>query len=152
MYTHIESDAHRLVLEQLADKWTLRVFGAFCPRTNSQDGPVRFNEVRRRLRGVSQKTLTICLRRLERSGFLQRKVIAASPLRVEYTITPLGWTLAKPLEALHEWVESHGIDVLAAQQRFDTAVGSIHSAHANATLPGVSCGDRQQTPETARAV
>ena len=152
MYTHLESDAHRFVLEQLADKWTLRVFSAFCPRTNTQDEPVRFNEVRRRLRGVSQKTLTICLRRLERSGFLQRKIIAASPVGVEYTITPLGWTLAKPLEALHEWVGSHGADVMAAQQRFDTAVETIPRAQANATLRGVSCGDRQKTPETARAV
>ena len=69
----------RLLLDQLADKWTILVLEVFC------DGPepVRFNEIKRRVQGISQKTLTQCLRRLERNGILKRTVIAAAPLGVE---------------------------------------------------------------------
>ncbi len=108
----------RLLLDQLADKWTILVLEVFC------DGPepVRFNEIKRRVQGISQKTLTQCLRRLERNGILKRTVIAAAPLGVEYSVTPLGWTIAEPFGALQGWAEKHLPDVLQAQARFDARV------------------------------
>lgn len=85
-------ELNRLLLDQLADKWTILILQVFCGGPE----PVRFNEIKRRVQGVSQKTLTRCLRRLERNGILERRVVEAAPLGVEYSITPLGWTIAEP--------------------------------------------------------
>jgi len=109
------TEPSRLLLDQLADKWTLRVLRTFCPGFD----PVRFNEIKRRVSGISQKTLTQNLRNLERSGILQRRVISAAPLGVEYSITPLGMTLEEPLNSLRLWAERHVAQVLKAQQEFD---------------------------------
>lgn len=105
----------RLLLDQLADKWSLLVLRAFCGGPE----PVRFNEIKRRVQGVSQKTLTQCLRRLERNGILERRVVTAAPLGVEYSITPLGNTLAEPFGVMQRWAEKHLSEVHEAQARFD---------------------------------
>ena len=110
-----DAQLSRLLLDQLADKWTIRILRAFCPGT----APVRFNEIKRRVSGISQKTLTLCLRSLERSGILKRCVISAAPLGVEYSITPLGMTLEAPINSLHLWAERHVASVVRAQEEFD---------------------------------
>lgn len=74
----------RLLLDQITDKWSVLILGSLCEK------PLRFNEIRRRLDGITQKALTQSLRRLERSGILARRVIASSQVAVEYSITPLG--------------------------------------------------------------
>lgn len=56
-------------------------------------GPMRFNTLRREVVGITQKSLTQVLRRLERSGNIARRVIPVSPVAVEYSVTPLGETL-----------------------------------------------------------
>ncbi|MET0358994.1 MAG: helix-turn-helix domain-containing protein, partial [Pararhizobium sp.] len=62
----------RLLLDEIASKWSILVLGALC------DGPLRFNQLRRHLDGVTQKALTQCLRRLERDGILTRTVLPTS--------------------------------------------------------------------------
>jgi len=37
---------------------------------------------------------------------------------VEYSLTPLGWTMTEPLIALSEWGEAHASDVSLARTRF----------------------------------
>jgi DNA-binding HxlR family transcriptional regulator len=111
-------ELNRLLLDQLADKWTILVLHVFCDSPE----PVRFNEIKRRVQGVSQKTLTQCLRRLERNGILERRIIQAAPLGVEYSITPLGWTMEEPFRALQRWAEKHLPEMLQAQARFDGRV------------------------------
>jgi DNA-binding HxlR family transcriptional regulator len=103
----------RMLLDQLADKWTILVLAALC------DGPKRFNAIKRRVEGVSQKALTQCLRRLERNGLVGRTVLPTAPLGVEYAVTPLGRTLQGPFEALQAWTTAHLPAVLEAQARFD---------------------------------
>lgn len=103
----------RLLFDQIADKWSMMVL------TVLDGGPLRFNEIKRRLEGVSQKALTQCLRRLERNGLLARHVIATSPVAVEYEITDLGRTLQPPFKALYAWT-MHNLDTVeAARNRFD---------------------------------
>jgi DNA-binding HxlR family transcriptional regulator len=114
------SDRHkeelgRLLLDQLADKWTIRILLSMCP----YEQPVRFNELKRRVEGVSQKTLTQCLRRLERNGLVSRRVIAAAPLGVEYGFSKLGETLAEPFMALYTWAEKFVPRVMEAQAAYD---------------------------------
>jgi DNA-binding HxlR family transcriptional regulator len=66
--------------------------------------------------GISKKVLTATLRKLEQNGIVSRHVYADTPVRVEYTLTPLGWQLTEPLMALYEWAAAHESE-LAAQHR-----------------------------------
>ena len=70
-------------------------------------GTKRFGELGRLIGGVTQRSLTLQLRELEASGILTRKVFAEVPPRVEYTLTPLGYSLAPTLEAMKAWGESY---------------------------------------------
>ncbi len=103
----------RTLLDQIADKWSMMVL------TVLDAGPMRFNAIRRHLEGVTQKALTQCLRRLERNGMVSRRVIPASPVAVEYAITPLGRSLHQPFKALYRWTIDNMADVDAARRRFD---------------------------------
>ena len=66
--------------------------------------------------GLSKKVLTSTLRKLEHDGIVTRQVYAESPVRVEYTLTPLGWQLTEPLMALYEWAVAHESELAASQQ------------------------------------
>jgi DNA-binding HxlR family transcriptional regulator len=66
--------------------------------------------------GLSKKVLTSTLRKLERSGIVSRHVYADIPVRVEYTLTPLGWQLTEPLMGLYEWAVDHESELAAAKQ------------------------------------
>lgn len=112
----------RALFDQIADKWSMMVLAVL------DDGPHRFNAIRRRLEGVTQKALTQCLRRLERNGLISREVISLSPVAVQYQITPLGRTLQEPFQALHEWTLAKLPEVNAARQTFDAAASQAASA------------------------
>jgi DNA-binding HxlR family transcriptional regulator len=103
----------RILFDQFADKWSMMVL------TVLDGGPQRFNAIRRRLEGVTQKALTQCLRRLERNGLVERRVIATSPVAVEYQITPLGRTLQVPFKALYAWTLENIKTVEQARYAFD---------------------------------
>lgn len=103
----------REVLAHVADKWTVLVLVVLTERTT------RFNELRRRVQGITQKVLTRTLRDLERQGLVSRAVFAEVPPRVEYTLTALGRSLVKVLEGVQEWAEAHAGEVMLAKQRFE---------------------------------
>src|SRR4051794_3835808 len=84
----------------------------------------RHNKLLRCLPGVSKKVMTDALRALERDGLVGRRVFAEVPVRVEYSLTPLGWTIAEPLMALSEWGEVHAPDVAEARTKYEEAVAS----------------------------
>lgn len=67
----------------------------------------RFNELRRMLPNITQRTLTNQLRELERDGLLRRNVYAEVPPKVEYSITDFGRSLEPVLVALKEWAETY---------------------------------------------
>lgn len=106
----------RLLLDQIADKWSILILAAL------KDGPQRFNVLRRRLEGVTQKALTQALRRLERNGIVARRVLTSSPVAVEYAVTPLGQSLRGPFLALNEWTVEHLPAVERARAAFDRRV------------------------------
>lgn len=91
----------RGVLDLLADKWSALALGAL------EDGPLRFGALKKKLVGVSPKVLTATLRRLEERGLLDREVFAQVPVRVEYSLTPLGADAGRPLRELRLWVEAN---------------------------------------------
>ncbi|MGY4572026.1 helix-turn-helix domain-containing protein [Bradyrhizobium sp. USDA 3256] len=110
---------NRVLIEEIADKWTILVIAALSR------GPTRFNQLKRALEPVTQKSLTQTLRRLERSGMVSRKVLDTSPVAVEYAITPLGRTLGGPFSAIYRWAVAYQDQVEGARQRFDTERGKI---------------------------
>ena len=91
----------RDMLDLLANKWSALALGAL------EQGPQRFGALRARLQGVSPKVLTQTLRRLEDHGLVHREIFAEVPLRVEYSLTPLGADACIPLAHLRNWVEQN---------------------------------------------
>jgi DNA-binding HxlR family transcriptional regulator len=121
-YTELELLSHRAlcdmaqvrpVLDKIADKWTILILTVICPR------PSRFNEIKRRLDGITHKALADALKRLERNGLVTRTVLPTQPIGVEYAITPLGHSLREPFEALCAWSLANGDKVTAATLRYD---------------------------------
>lgn len=104
-----EINSTRPVLEQIANKWSVLILAVLCEQ------PSRFNAIKRRLDPITHKALTEALRRLERNGLVNRKVIATSQVAVEYSITPLGLTLQQPFEALISWARQHGAELMAVR-------------------------------------
>jgi DNA-binding HxlR family transcriptional regulator len=91
----------RAILDRIADKWTVLVIGLL------DAGPVRFNQLRKAIDGISQKVLTQVLRGLEADGMITRSVFPSVPVRVEYALTPLGRSLAATLQPLRHWAEAN---------------------------------------------
>jgi DNA-binding HxlR family transcriptional regulator len=106
--------AIHVVLDQVASKWAVMVITSLC------DEPQRFNTIKRRLNGVTQKALTETLRRLEKNGLVARRVIPVSPVAVEYSLTSLGRTLQEPFISLSQWALKHQPDIEAAQKCFNS--------------------------------
>ena len=105
----------RVVLDRIADKWTVLVLVLLA------ENPLRFNQLRREIEGLTQKMASQTLKALERDGLITRKVTPTVPVTVEYSITPLGRTLAATVEALQIWAQAHIGDVIKAQKRYDAA-------------------------------
>lgn len=108
-----QSCPSRELFDQIADKWSMMVLAVLAP------GPQRFNTLKRQLEGVSQKSLTQTLRRLERNGLITRRVLATSPVAVEYGLSSLGETLLPPLMALYRWTKANMAEVEVARAVFD---------------------------------
>ncbi|MEV7420865.1 helix-turn-helix domain-containing protein [Streptomyces sp. NPDC089919] len=83
------------------------------------DGARRFNELRRRVDGVSEKMLSQTLHALERDGIVHREAQPTNPPRVDYELTPLGREVAERLLALIHLVEADMPKVLAAREQYD---------------------------------
>ncbi len=103
----------RLLLDRIADKWTVLLL------TTLAAGPMRFNALKRRIDGVSQKMLSQTLRQIERDGLVTRTVEATVPVSVTYAITPLGLTLVEALKPMINWAETQMAEVALAQTAYD---------------------------------
>jgi DNA-binding HxlR family transcriptional regulator len=101
------------VLQRVGDKWTVLVV-----KTLGR-GPMRFNELKRTIDGISQRMLTLTLRALERDGLVTRTVHPAVPPRVEYELTQLGRSLIAPVTALAMWAIDHRGAIDGARIKFD---------------------------------
>lgn len=113
-----EGDDCRLVreiLDLVGDKWTLYIIATL------KDGPVRFNELRRRIDGISQRMLTINLRGLERDGLVKRTLFPTIPPRVDYELTDVGRSLLAPVMALVTWANANQENISGARARYDAS-------------------------------
>ncbi|GAA2279703.1 HxlR family transcriptional regulator [Streptomyces ruber] len=108
----------RGTLEHVTGRWGALTLGAL------HEGSLRFNALRRRVDGVSEKMLSQTLHALERDGLVHREARPTNPPRVDYTLTPLGQEVAERLLSLIRCVQDRMDDVLAARERYDEARGA----------------------------
>ncbi|MDF1665907.1 MAG: helix-turn-helix domain-containing protein [Planctomycetota bacterium] len=113
IFENTEDCPIRDVVARFGDKWSIIVLLALSK------GSERFNALKRRIVGVSQRMLTRTLRQLEREGYVSRVVHAEVPVRVEYSLTELGQDLIKPLWALIGWAREHHDTIREARDGFD---------------------------------
>ena len=86
-----------ITLSVISGRWKLLILQQLYIKVN------RFGELHRALNGISEKVLSQELRELERHGIIRRMAYAEVPLKVEYSITPLGRRLESIVNSLHEW-------------------------------------------------
>lgn len=111
----LDVEATRPILEQIANKWAVLILSVLCNQ------PSRFNDLKRRLDGITHKSLSDALKRLERDGLISRAILPTQPVGVEYTITPLGASLREPFAALYNWSLANGGKMTMAQVAYDRA-------------------------------
>jgi DNA-binding HxlR family transcriptional regulator len=112
---HLPGDCRAVsdVLARVGDKWSVLVVSRLG------EGPMRFNELRRSIGGISQRMLTLTLRGLERDGLLTRTAFATIPPRVDYALTALGRDLLNPVSALGAWAIRNQPKIARAREQFD---------------------------------
>ncbi|WP_221353885.1 winged helix-turn-helix transcriptional regulator [Streptomyces beigongshangae] len=110
----------RGTLEHVTGRWGALTLGALAALP---EGSLRFNELRRRVDGVSEKMLSQTLHALERDGLVHREAQPTNPPRVDYELTPLGRGVAERLLALIRFVEGRMDDVVGARERYDATRG-----------------------------
>lgn len=103
----------RETLGHVTGRWGSLTLGAL------REDTLRFNELRRRVDGVSEKMLSQTLHALERDGLVHREAQPTNPPRVDYRLTPLGQEVTGRLIELIELVEARMADVLTARERYD---------------------------------
>ena len=115
-HKHLPEDCRAVseVLARVGDKWSVLVV------TRLGGGPLRFNELRRSIGGISQRMLTLTLRGLERDGLITRTVFPTVPPRVEYGLTALGRDLLQPVSALGDWALRNQAKIARARDQFDS--------------------------------
>ena len=99
-------------LARIGDKWTVMVVGTL------HQGPMRYNQIRRAVEGISQRMLTLTLKGLEEDGLVNRTMYPTIPPRVDYELTDLGRKLIVPLRTLYDWAVEHRPAMLAAREKF----------------------------------
>jgi len=112
---HTPANCHaREMLARVGDKWSVYVIHVL-----GDAGTLRFNELRSRVNGISQRMLTVTLRGMERDGLVTRKVYPEVPPRVEYALTRLGATLRQLVRGLVQWSGAHLAEVDSARAAYD---------------------------------
>lgn len=104
----------REIMSRVVDKWSLWALSELADA-----GTLRFSRLLERLNGISQKSLTATLRRLERDGLVTRRMTAQVPIRVDYEATQLGIELIKHVDPLWGWAARNRAIFLKAREDYD---------------------------------
>jgi DNA-binding HxlR family transcriptional regulator len=92
----------------IGGKWTLRIMIAIL------SGHYRFNELQRRIEGISARVLSTELKEMELNGLVTRTVLAdQKPVVIEYLPTPYSRTLRQVISALADWGAAHKKKIMA---------------------------------------
>lgn len=102
-------------LDVLRRKWSVHLLFLMARGVHRHGGLLEC------LPGVSKKVMTDALRALERDGLVERTTVGELPVRVEYSLTALGWTMTGPLTALSDWGATHAGEISDARTRYRAA-------------------------------
>lgn len=103
----------RDVLDRVGDKWSVLLVVELA------SGPRRFRELQRAIDGISQRMLTLTVRRLERDGLVLRTVYPTVPAQVDYRLTDTGRSLTHLVQALADWSLAHRDSIATARADYD---------------------------------
>lgn len=109
----------REALDLVSDKWSLYVVAALG------QGPLRFNQARRTVAGISQRMLTVTLRRLVRDGLVTRAVTPTVPPQVTYALTDTGHSLRLAVQPLIAWAFTTVDDIDGARAAYDARQADV---------------------------
>jgi DNA-binding HxlR family transcriptional regulator len=131
----MNTEAIQATMKVIGGKWKAQAL------IHLKTGPTRFNALKRRLPGVTQRMLSQQLRELEADGIVSRKVLEVVPPHVEYALTPRGATLVPILNWLSEWGEAvaepqPAPDPLAAPRQARSTPASVQEGGLTATFGG----------------
>jgi DNA-binding HxlR family transcriptional regulator len=111
---HHEFCPVRDIMDRFGDKWSLLAI-----LNLGYSGITRFNELKSKIDGISQRMLTVTLRSLERDGLITRKIYAEIPPRVEYELTSLGIGLLQKILDLAQWASGSMEEIVSARAKYD---------------------------------
>ena len=112
---HHEFCPVRDIMDRFGDKWSLLAI-----LNLGYAGKIRFNELKGKVEGISQRMLTVTLRSLERDGLITRKIYAEVPPRVEYELTQLGRGLLQQIMELAQWAAGSMEEIENARMKYDS--------------------------------
>ena len=92
----------RNVVARFGNKWALLVILVL-----SENEPIRYNELGRKIPDISSRVLSNTLRTLEADGLVNRRFYQEVPPRVEYSLTETGRSLVPIIIRLTEWAQSN---------------------------------------------
>ena len=106
----------REIFDLVGDKWSMLVVGALA------DGGTRYSDLDTAIPGISRRMLNLTLKRLQRSGLVDRTAHAEVPPRVEYSLTGTGASLLVAIEQLAAWSAGRRAEIRRNQHAYDTSV------------------------------
>ncbi|HEV3361571.1 MAG TPA: helix-turn-helix domain-containing protein [Pseudonocardiaceae bacterium] len=106
-------------VNRISGKWTVGILLA------ATEGPVRFTELERHLKGISRRMLTLTLRNLERDGLLRRTVHPTVPPKVEYEATDMARELHSALAELVGWARRNRANITRSRTGYDDTAGEL---------------------------
>ena len=114
---HHEFCPVRDIMDRFGDKWSLLAI-----LNLGYSGKTRFNELKNKIDGISQRMLTVTLRTLERDGLIARRIYAEVPPRVEYELTLLGHSLLQKILDLAQWASGNVDEIINARAAYDSKI------------------------------
>lgn len=103
----------RDVMALASDKWSILIilYLGYYP-------VLRFNQLKKKVYGISNKVLSERLKHLEGDGYLKRTMYPEVPVRVEYELTDFGHSYLQKLIELTEWAQEHKDNVIGHRNSF----------------------------------
>lgn len=103
----------RNVLDRFGDKWSMLIILLL-----GEQEVMRFNEMHKAIGDISQKMLTVSVRKLEADGLLSRQIFPVIPPRVEYQLTSLGKSLLPLMATISDWANQNMAEILENRSKF----------------------------------
>lgn len=107
----------RLILDRLGERWTVMALAELS------SGPKRYREIEKALGGITQRMMTLTLRRLERDGYVLRHVESTVPPSVTYELSELGRSFSAQVALLVVWSREHKLELELARSTYDEKSG-----------------------------